>query len=139
MAVKLDLSSLENAFAQLETNYGMAEKEREMQTPYFEPLRTACIKGFEMLCELSIKFIRRALEEMGEDGNKLAEMAFRDVLRLTAENGLIADPVLWFGFCAERNKAAHTHDTDVVQEIYRRIPIYIEAAEDLLSRLRQCT
>ena len=85
--MNLDTSALEKAISQLEKSLEfsvspMAKKEAEL----FFQFRSASIQAFEYTYELSIKMLRRALEEIEETPATIDQLAYRDLLRTGAEN-----------------------------------------------------
>ena len=92
---ELDLTSFHRAVGQLEQAYA--------QKPANELARDGCIQRFEYTFELAWKMLRRhfALED--------AE---------AAKQGLITDPVPWFGFLEPRNTTSHVYDSDKAEQVY---------------------
>ena len=126
--LSLDFTPLEDALAQLEE--GLREAGRQ---PNLEVVRDGVIQRFEYTHELSLKFIRRALET--GFGVAVDEMLYNDVLRTAAERGLIDDVQGWFGYRAARNKTSHTYDASVAAEVFRSAGPFLIHARLLLQRL----
>ncbi len=66
------------------------------------------IQNFEFVYEISTKMIKRQIEIESASPEEVDESNFRNVLRIAAENGLIADVEAWFGYRLMRNITAHT-------------------------------
>jgi nucleotidyltransferase substrate binding protein (TIGR01987 family) len=93
------------------------------------------IQNFEFVYELSIKMLKRQIELESASPNEVDETNFRDVLRVAAEKGLIADVEPWFNYRKMRNVTAHTYDHEKAQQVYQDTLTFISDARDLLSRL----
>ena len=93
------------------------------------------IQNFEFVYELSMKMIRRQLELDSDSPNEVDETNFRDVLRIAAEKGLIADVEAWFFYRKMRNVSAHTYDRAKAQKVYQDTLTFINDARSLLARL----
>lgn len=101
-----------------------------------EDLRDACIQRFEYTYELSIKMLRRVLEQ-SVSLEELDLMNFQDFIRTGAEKGLIADPKKWFEFRKMRNTTSHSYDEAKAKEIYQRLQLFIQHVQDLLKKMKQ--
>ena len=62
--------------------------------------RDGCIQRFEYTYELSVKFLRRQLEEMADSPGDIDALGYKDMLRLAVERNLVNDAVSWFGLCS---------------------------------------
>ena len=137
----LDLTSLNNTLAQLRDSLDRGQNPAYAGDPgLVRTLRTAAIKSFEMAYELSVKTLRRHLG----DAYIVAPDALtsRDLFRLAAERGLIADPTVWFRFRDMRNRSAHTYYEGKAAAVAALIPEFLAAADDLraaLERVNPCT
>src|SRR5690606_25918606 len=78
--MKLDLSPLERAVAQLDTFYDLSlqPQEREVMA---EALRMAAIQAFEYSYEFSVKMLRRYLEMTEPNPNALDDASFQNLIR----------------------------------------------------------
>lgn len=128
--LKLDFSPLADALLQLDSGL-----RQSADSPHNELLRDGVIQRFEYSHELSLKFIRRALEmPFGDDVDK---MAYNDVLRIAAERGLIENVERWFEYRVARNKTSHTFDAAVAADVYSAVRPFLADARDLLLRLHE--
>jgi len=86
--MKLDLSPLERAVAQLETFYDLSlqPQEREVMA---EALRLATIQAFKYSYEFSVRMLRRYLEMTEANPNALDAASFQNLIRLGSERGLL--------------------------------------------------
>ena len=99
-----------------------------------DAVRSGAIQHFEFTYELAWKFIKRRLElDLGRaaaDG-----LSRRDLFRLAAENGLIADVQTWFGYHLARNETSHTYNAAVASRVYAQSLAFTADAAALLAVL----
>ena len=81
--------------------------------------------------------IRRRLELDSDTPVEIDETSFRDVLRIAAEKGMIADVQAWFGYRKMRNVTAHTYDHEKARQVYRDTLAFLADARALLARLEE--
>jgi nucleotidyltransferase substrate binding protein (TIGR01987 family) len=136
----LDLSSLGKAVVALGSSLEAASSGEN--TPGWndelrETIRAGVIQNFEVAYELSWKFIQRWIRE-----NETAEDADyprsrKELFRMAARYGLIADPLPWFAYGDARNLIAHTYDEEKAESVYETATKFIDDAKYLLSRLKE--
>ena len=61
----------------------------------------------------------------------------RNVFRELAKNGWINNPEEWIQFLEARNKTSHLYHEEVAEEIFKVIPTYIKASQELLKILQE--
>lgn len=98
-------------------------------------LVSGVVKNFEFVYEISIKMIKRVIEMESASPAEVDESNFRDVLRVAAEKGLIADVEAWFKYRKMRNITAHTYDHGKAMQVYRDTFAFIVDARSLLCKL----
>lgn len=104
--------------------------------PRDDLVRDAVVKRFEYCYELGWKFVRRALiESLGRE--PIDEVTRRDLFRLAAQHGLIADPERWFAYHTARNETSHMYDEDKANEIAALSDRFAEDARQLLEELER--
>jgi len=127
---KLDFSALHNALNTL--NEALA------RTPSQDSLiRDGCIQRFEYTYELSIRMLRRKLEEISDHAEEIQQASFRDLIRIAAAKGLINNPTRWFEFRAKRNITSLTYNESKAEEVFAIIPEFSHASHDLLQHLEE--
>lgn len=99
-------------------------------------IRDSAIQRFEYTYELSIKLLRRQLEEMADVSTEIDHLSYRDLIRMGAEKGLINNPVLWFDFREKRNITSHTYDEARAEEVYKVLPVFAEESLFLLNSIK---
>jgi nucleotidyltransferase substrate binding protein (TIGR01987 family) len=130
--------SLGDALAHLQINFGLtASPLARTQPQLLSTFRTAAVKSFEYVYELSVRLIRRALELKAVSSAEIDEMDFKTLIRTAAEKGLIDDPVAWFLFREKRNITAHTYDQTKAADVLAVVPQLMERVQFLLAQLRE--
>lgn len=131
---QLDLSSLVQALASLKKALVRAKV-----APGDDELRDACIQRFEYTYELSFKMLRRHLEMTSDNPQEVDAYAFRDVIRIGAEKGLVTHVEAWFDYREARNQTSHAYDREEAEGVYAMIPAFADDAQDLLDHLQKKT
>lgn len=132
MPLKLDLTSLESAVAQLAS--GLARANAEAGD---ELIRDGVIQRFEYTYELSHKMLRRFLEMTEATPSQLAETSFADLIRLAQERGLVRRGWdTWRTFRTARGTTSHAYDEKKAKEVFEQIPQFLSEAQYLLTTLK---
>jgi len=134
----IDLSALRNAVASLEDGLEVVSDSdwfNAQSSKVQNTLIAGVIQNFEFVYEISIKMIKRQIEEESASPTEVDETNFREVLRVAAEKGLIADVEAWFKYRKMRNITAHTYDHEKAQQVYQDTLIFIGDARALLRKL----
>ena len=135
---KLDLGALRSALASLEDGLEVVRDTSwfSQQTSKVQnTLIAGVIQNFEFVYEVGFKMLRRQIEREAASPTEVDESNFRDVLRVAAEKGLIADVEVWFRYRQMRNITAHTYDHEKAQQVYQGTLIFIDDARALLASL----
>lgn len=134
----LDLSALRGAVSSLEDGLEVVSDSAwfNLQSSKVQnTLIAGVIQNFEFVYEISFKMIKRQIEEESASPNEVDESNFREVLRVAAEKGLVADVEAWFKYRKMRNITAHTYDHEKAQQVYRDTLVFINDARALLIAL----
>lgn len=121
----LDLTSFLRAVGQLE----LASE----NSPANDLARDGCIQRFEYTFELAWKMLRRHFAL--EDAASADRMTKKDLFREAAKQGLIADPIPWFGFLEARNTTSHVYDADKAELVYDQGRLFVPEVRNLLNAL----
>ena len=135
---ELDLTPLRQSLASLEDGLDVVRDTtwfNQQSDKVRHTLIAGVIQNFEFVYEISTKMLRRRLELDALNPSEVDFANFRDVLRIAAEKGLIADVQVWFGYRQMRNITAHTYDHDKAQQVYQGTLLFIDDARALLARL----
>ncbi|GBU21337.1 hypothetical protein R80B4_01226 [Fibrobacteres bacterium R8-0-B4] len=86
--------------------------------PYeFEMTRAALIQHFEICYELCLKTMLRFIKE-DNISDEAAILTKKDLFRLSADRGLIADFDRWLVYHSARNRTSHVYDLRVAADVY---------------------
>ena len=135
---RLDLSALRDAVGSLEDGLEVASNSdwfNAQSSKVQNTLIAGVIQNFEFVYEISIKMVKRQIEAESASPDEVDETNFREVLRVAAEKGLIADVEAWFKYRKMRNITAHTYDHEKAQQVYQDTLIVIGDARALLHKL----
>lgn len=94
--------------------------------------RDAAIQRFEFTIELAWKAAQKFLRE-----EEIICRSPKECLKEAFKFGLIKDDPRWFDMLRDRNLTTHTYDETTAEEIYDRLPQYLEVLKDLQSGLRK--
>ncbi len=131
----LDFLSFEKALGHLKTHYKLAAKEQNDELKF--AFKTATIQSFECNYEIALKMLKRVLRNNLSSDEELELMSFKDLIRVAAQQSLIDNLQLWFGYRNKRNITAHTYDEDKSEEIFKIMPDFIKDVEILLKKLKE--
>jgi nucleotidyltransferase substrate binding protein (TIGR01987 family) len=133
----LDLDTLRHSVASLERSLRVAEDMPTMPLELRETVRAGVIQNFEVAYEASWKIIQRWLRENATPTDADSPRTRKDLFRLAAKTGLLADPLPWFEFGEARNLTSHTYDESHAQGSLRAARAFLPHAQDLLHRLEE--
>jgi nucleotidyltransferase substrate binding protein (TIGR01987 family) len=135
---RLDFSALRHALKSLEDGLEVVSDSDWFSVQSLKVQNTlvaGVIQNFEFVYELSVKMIKRQIELEAASPTEVDESNFREVLRVAAEKGLIADVEAWFRYRKMRNITAHTYDHEKARQVYQETLIFIDDARALLRKL----
>jgi nucleotidyltransferase substrate binding protein (TIGR01987 family) len=138
MTDRLDLSALRNAVTAFDAGLSAVDNTAwfDQQTPTVQDILVAgVIQHFEFVYELSVKTVKRQLQQDLASPDQITHLNYRDMLRVAAEAGLIEDVEAWFVHRNTRNRSSHTYDREVSREVYAATHAFLEDARSLLVRL----
>ena len=136
----LDLSSLQKAVSSLERAVRLTEDRiarGETPADEIELLKAGVIQNFEFTHELCWKFIQRWIRENRTPEDADHPRSRKELFRLAAQYGLIADPLPWFDYSEKRNLTSHTYDADTAQTVFEAAIRLLPDARYLLQRLEE--
>lgn len=129
----LDLTALTNAVTRLRE--GLARYETDISDGQ---IRDGLIQRFEFTYEISLKMLRRYLDDATGSPLAQADLAFADIIRTANEYGLLrGNWPDWKSYRAMRGKTSHTYDETVAREVVTDIPKFLAEADHLLNALRR--
>ncbi len=135
--MSLELSSFRQALASLAAALARSE-DQDLMRGFDEALqaviRAGVIKNFEIVYELSGKFIKR-WREMHVSREIADGVTRRELFRLGAENRLIDDVETWMHYHVARNQTSHTYRQATANRVYAMAPGLLLDAQRLLQNL----
>lgn len=102
-----------------------------------DALHAGVIKHFEIVYELSWKLVQRWLKVNVSPEDALFPRTRRELFRIAAAQGLIADPACWFAFGDARNLTAHTYNPETAAAVYEEACRFAPEARALLDALEK--
>jgi nucleotidyltransferase substrate binding protein (TIGR01987 family) len=101
-----------------------------LDAPPGDLVRDASIQRFEFTFELAWKAIKNTATVEG-----LECMSPRSCLKLAFCQGWIDDEPIWLAMLEDRNRASHTYDEKLAEQLYGRLPDYLDPFRSLLEKL----
>ncbi len=137
--MKLDLSPLENAAAQLEDAIEYYDSDLAANDPRLRMhLRAAVIQAFEFTYELSFKMLKRHLELASPNPAAIDDMDFSGIIREAFGRGLVRSELpAWNEYRRSRGTTSHAYNEPKAQEVFERVPDFLQEARYLLNRLHE--
>jgi nucleotidyltransferase substrate binding protein (TIGR01987 family) len=137
--MNLSLKSLENAVEQLEKSLKYYHSDIVQSDPELVlQLRAASIQSFEFTYELSWKMLKRYLKMTAPNPDEIEALSFPDLIRRGSDkNLLLSDVKRWNRYRQERGATSHTYDSKKAQEIFEKLPAFLEEAKYLLQKLQE--
>ncbi len=134
----LDLTALERCLATLQRAYARLVVTSPTDDDH-DLFRAACVKEFELILEIVVKLLRKVLLDYVTSTRELAEMPFKNVLRLAAQHGLLSlgEVDRWLLHRDNRNTSAHEYGMQFAEKIVSFLPTFISDTEAVLTTLRQ--
>ena len=132
--MSLQLDSLAKSIDILERSIKTANRVDDSDEDLQETVRAGVIHSFELAYELSWKMIKRWLEE-NIGAASVDGVTQRNLLRLGAENRLIADSELWMDYHKARNATSHTYNEDAAENVFAKASEFVHDAKHLLKML----
>jgi nucleotidyltransferase substrate binding protein (TIGR01987 family) len=141
MENKLNISALKaaaeafyNALAFANKVEAKAPSDRD---PYeFEMVRAALIKHFEFCYEMCWKTMLRFIKaDIGEEEANI--LTRRDLFRVSAEKGLIAELKHWLAYHNARNTTSHVYDLIVASNVYENAKKFADDLREFVENMEK--
>jgi nucleotidyltransferase substrate binding protein (TIGR01987 family) len=136
----LDLSSLRKSVTALE-RIAVRSQDEEFMNSLDEltqnAIRSGVIQHFEFTYELCWKMIQRwiRINKTPEDADHARTR--KELIRLAARCGLIADPISWFAYGEARNITSLTYDEETAEAVFEAAGKIVYDATYLLAQLER--
>ena len=129
---KLSVTALENALKTLEQVLDDLDADTEKNY-----IRDASIQRFEYSYELTLKMLRRHLENIADNPGDVKAYAFQEVIRQGYNKGVLENSWdVWKEYRIYRNKASHGYNERVAKELVSNIPNFLKEAQYFLEKLK---
>ena len=141
--MKLDLSPLENAVAQLREAQCLYDShivsDIVRQHPVIRPhMRDGAIHAFKFTYELSVSMITRYLKEVSDNPRQVGQLPFRNLMRRAAQYDLLlSEPGDWESYRTARGSASHAYNEELADSVFQVIPKFLDEAQHLLKQLQE--
>lgn len=140
MTDKLNLNVLDAAFYSLEQTVVQISDRNwfDMQPSIVQDtLIAGTIQKFEFVYELSLKMMKRQLQQDAINTDDIGAYGFKDILREALRFGLIKDMSKWVAYRDMRNITSYTYDQEKAMSVYAQIDDFLIESRFLLEQLRQ--
>ncbi len=136
--MKLDLTPLEDAVAQLEDGLVQYDSDIVREFPQIRnQMRAGAIQAFEFTYELSVGMIKRYLEQVSVNPAEIDELSFQDLIRRAGQQGLLRSELeAWMRYRASRGTTSHIYNEERAERVFRGIPEFLEEVRHLLKELQ---
>jgi len=94
--------------------------------------KAGAIQAFEVSYELAKNVMRKVLLLRAQE----TPITPKEIFRLAALEGLIANAEVWFAFAKKRNLTSHTYDRETAEEIFASLPSFLTQLDSLISKLK---
>ncbi len=136
--MRLDVSSLTSAIRQLEKSLGFLRSDlAESNADLREQFRAASIQAFEFVYEVTVKMIRRQMEQITATPAELQGMSFIDLMRSAAGAGLVREADAWRLYRNLRNRTTRTYDADEAEAIVKELDAFLQDARFIAAELQR--
>lgn len=135
----IDITSFENAIAQLEKAIGYANSPLAASDPGLrEQLRNSVIQCFEFTYELSHKMLKRYLESTSASPDEVDLSTFQNLIRTANEKGLLrSDWTKWRTYRQARTDSSHTYDQEKAEAVFVIAPDFLDEARFMASKIAE--
>jgi nucleotidyltransferase substrate binding protein (TIGR01987 family) len=113
-------------------NKALVRLAEALDAPASDLVRDASIQRFEFTSELAWKAIKNTVTEEG-----LECVSPRSCLKLAFGQGWIENESIWLVMLEDRNRASHTYDEKLAEQLYGRLPDYLDPFRGLLEILHR--
>ena len=97
--------------------------------------RSAVIHVFEITIESAWKMMQRWVKINADKA--IAQKPKRELFRISAGSGLIADAEQWWKYYDSRNKTSHTYHEEVAEEVFAIAKQFRDDLNDFMARLEE--
>lgn len=137
--MRLDLSPLENAVAQLEEGLVLYDSDIVRQHPEIRSqMRAGAIQAFEFTYELGVRMIQRYLEQVSANPAEVDRLEFRSLIRRATEQGLLqSDLDAWMEHRRNRGLTSHVYNEAMAERVFQAAREFLDEVRHLLRELQE--
>lgn len=136
-AMKIDITPLEKALAELEENLQFIDAEawgdNERHRRIFE---RAAVQAFEFTYEVALNLLRRQMNEIAGGSTKIKRLEFMDFLRAAADHDFIPDAERFFDYREKRNLTSHNYDEEMMRQLLAVLGPFTQDVRFLIEQLQ---
>ena len=127
------IDTLESAFEGLQ--------QRGPDDDFYDILRAASVKEFELILEQSGSLLRKRLRPFFCSNRQADQLTFKDAFRHAAKHDLISVTTSerWFSYRDNRNDTAHNYGKEFAEATLALLPQFIADAKDLAGVIAEGT
>jgi nucleotidyltransferase substrate binding protein (TIGR01987 family) len=137
MNESLDISPLANAIDALAEGieaYKEGKENHNTKANTLNTLQSGVIQNFEVVYELSWKFMKRWLEK-NINPNITLGVSRKEFYRVAKEHQLISDSEKWLEFHEARNETSHSYDKETADDVLKISFEFLDFAKKFLAAL----
>ena len=130
--MKINTDYLDRSIETLESAFGLLRQQEPEEIAY-RISRSACVKEFEIIEELSGGLLKKRLRGYFASNREADSLYFRDIFRHAARHGLITGDECerWLQYRDVRNNAAHRYGEAFADDVLAVLPTFIDDARSL--------
>jgi nucleotidyltransferase substrate binding protein (TIGR01987 family) len=110
----------------------VGQLQKALDQPKNEFVRDSAIQRFEFTFELFWKILKEYCHIQGLEYNSPRE-SIRGAFRL----GILADDAIYLDMLNSRNLASHTYEESIAEDIYSRLPQYLQTTKSVVKVIRE--
>jgi nucleotidyltransferase substrate binding protein (TIGR01987 family) len=122
--------TIQNAYSKL--------NQQDKESIEYDMYRSACIKEFEIILELSGNLLRKAIKPYFASSKEVDKLYFKDLFRHAVLHSVISDELCehWLEYRDNRNNTAHDYGLHFAENTLILLPLFIEDAKKLSEILK---
>ena len=119
----------------LENQFGNSVKSfsEALARPKDEFMRDSCILRFELVFDLSWKYIKKYLQSRAG----VVCLSPKECFKEAYARGLTEYDVAWLKMTDERNVAVHTYKVELAEALYEKLPEFLKLFQELEKALKK--
>ncbi len=130
----IDTTFLQRCVQTLEKSLELLNKSDKEAIEY-DMYRSACVKEFEIILELSGKLLKKCLKPYFHSSKEVDRLFFKDIFRHASLHSLITieEAERWMLYRDNRNSTAHDYGVGFAEETLKLLPQFIIDANKIIK------